>query len=75
MIIGIVMGANGQPYASMRWRDEPIVSAIISIVIGGVQIFSFWFARMHVERKKAWEQWKRDFEVSMLASGDQDMNV
>ena len=59
----------------MKWREHPWVSAIISIVILGVQALSFHLAKTHVEYKKKWEPWKHDFEVQMLTSGDQDMNV
>ena len=75
ILIGAVLGKSGQPYASMKWREHPWVSAIISIVILGVQALSFHLAKTHVEYKKKWESWKHDFEVQMLTSGDQDMNV
>lgn len=75
IVIAMTMGKNGQPYASMRWQDHPVVSAVISALILAVQTFAFWMAKTHVERKKKWESWKRDFEIQMMANGDQELTV
>jgi len=59
----------------MRWREHPYVSAVTSVVILGVQALAFYLAKTHVERKKKFLSWKREFEVQMIAEGDQDKNM
>jgi len=51
------------------------VSAVTSVVILGAQALAFYLAKTHVERKKKFLSWKREFEVQMIAEGDQDKNM
>ena len=70
IIVGFALPEDEQPYASMAWKAAPVRSTIAAFTILNLQIFAFYTVKTASERKKTWEEYKR--ETHQLSMKDED---